>query len=157
MNTSCITRKGWCILQPLNTLYLSSVACYCVEPHSFMYHDISYHEYHILPVEVRRYMFVWRRLAWNARCNTMSRLTADAVFSQVSREMPDVKPCHTSPPQVLASLIVDYDVDVQSQFDRFDFDMARFFGFDTALIFGPQNPCWTELLVTWTFQFRSLR
>ena len=29
----------------------------------------------------------------------MLHLTADAVFSYVSRETPDVTPCHTSPPQ----------------------------------------------------------
>ena len=40
-------------------------------------------------------------VARNARCNTMSHLTADAVFCAVhlSREVPDVTPCHSSPPQ----------------------------------------------------------
>ena len=46
------------------------------------------------------YISCFRRLARSARCNTMSRLTADAVcFVHVSCETPDEKPCHTSPPQ----------------------------------------------------------
>ena len=54
----------------------------------------------IPPVEVRCYMFVKRCLARSTRCNTMSHLTADAVcLYTVSRESPDVTPCHTSPPQ----------------------------------------------------------
>ena len=36
----------------------------------------------------------------------------------------------------------------RSCFDRFDFDMDRYVGFDIASIFGPQNPCRTELFVT---------
>ena len=44
-------------------------------------------------------------LARNARCNTMSHLTADAVsFAHVSRETPDVTPCHSSPPQGVKAL-----------------------------------------------------
>ena len=35
----------------------------------------------------------------------------------------------------------------RSGFDRFDFDMVQYFGFDVASIFRAQNPCWTELLV----------
>ena len=34
----------------------------------------------LLPVEVRCYTSCFRRLVRNARCNTMSHLTADAVF-----------------------------------------------------------------------------
>ena len=46
---------------------------------------------------------VYRCLAQNARCYTMSHLTADdACFVHVSRETPDVTPCHTSPPQGVA-------------------------------------------------------
>ena len=44
-------------------------------------------------------MLVYRRLARNTRCNTMSHLTADAGLSHVSRETPDETSCHTSPPQ----------------------------------------------------------
>ena len=50
-------------------------------------------------MEVRRYISCFRCLLRNARCNTMSHLTADAVFVHLSRETPDVTPCHTSPPQ----------------------------------------------------------
>ena len=51
----------------------------------------------VLPVEVRCYISCFRCLARNARCNTMSHLTADAAFSYASRaKTPDVTPCHTS-------------------------------------------------------------
>ena len=38
----------------------------------------------------------------------------------------------------------------RSRLDRFDFDMARYYGFDIdiASIFRAPNPCWTEILVT---------
>ena len=39
----------------------------------------------LLPVEVRCYISRCRCLARNARCNTTSHLTADAVFSCISR------------------------------------------------------------------------
>ena len=39
----------------------------------------------LLPVEVRYDISCFRRLARNARCETMSQLTADAGFSQKSR------------------------------------------------------------------------
>ena len=51
-------------------------------------------------MKVRCYIKCLGCLVRNARCNTMSHLTADAsCFVQVSRETPDVTPCHTSPPQ----------------------------------------------------------
>ena len=53
-------------------------------------------------MEVRCYMFVYRCLARNTRCNIMSHLTADAIFflfAHVLRATPDATPCHTSPPQ----------------------------------------------------------
>ena len=73
----------------------------------------------LLPVEVRCYISWLKYLARNARCNTMSHLTIDAVFSHMSLCSkhrcrffarcnhltidavcsPDVTPCHTSPPQ----------------------------------------------------------
>ena len=53
----------------------------------------------ILPVPVRCYVSCFRCLIRNARCNTMSHLTADAVFcARLARETPDVTPCRTSPP-----------------------------------------------------------
>ena len=53
-----------------------------------------------LYVEVRCYISYVRCLVRNARCNTMSHLTADAVlFAHVLRKAPDATPCHTSPPQ----------------------------------------------------------
>ena len=57
----------------------------------------------LLPVEVRCYILCLGCLARNARCNTMSHFTAAAMLLYTSR-MPDVTPCHASPPQGVVDL-----------------------------------------------------
>ena len=70
----------------------------------------------VLPVEVRCYISDFICLVRNARCNTMSHLTAAAGFSYTSRETLDVTPCNTSPLQgvvvVSICLRVTLQVDV---------------------------------------------
>ena len=51
----------------------------------------------LLPVEVRCYIVVWRCLAQNTRCHTSPPMPDS--FVHVSRETPDVTPCHNSPSQ----------------------------------------------------------
>ena len=46
---------------------------------------------------------------------------------------------------------------VRSRFDRFDFDMVRYFGLGIASMFRAQNPSWAELVVTYAVRSRSVR
>ena len=63
--SNCLSKKGLWATQPLEQI-LDSEFLLC--------------ELGVLPVEVRCYVSCFRGLARNTRCNTLSHLTADAVF-----------------------------------------------------------------------------